>query len=95
MVEGVTEPKWHYANLKASKFGLKGGAWYMFRLDANLMVTLMKIDFGEVRGHLTCCHQPIDSQQWVLVLKGTVIEGAVIDAQPQSAIFLTRQENSS
>ena len=53
----------------------------MLRFDANLMVTLLQISFGKVRGTCHVVDQLLNMRQWVLVFLGDVVDGCVINAQ--------------
>ena len=78
---GVANTKRHYAKLKTSKFCLKCGALHMLMFEANLMVTLLQINFGKVRGTCHVVDQVINTRKWIRVILGDVVEGALINAQ--------------
>ena len=78
---GIAKSKRHYAELEATKHGLKRSSRDMLWLYANFVVTLLEVHIGEV---FRACHvlqQLVNARKGVRALEGDSVECAVVDAK--------------
>ena len=90
---GVGEAKGHDGVLKVAIPGTKGRLGYVIGVDANLVITMAKVDLGEHRGPVEAVKELINAWERVAVLNSDVVKATVVDAQAKGAILLADKED--
>jgi hypothetical protein len=91
MCRSIGESKQHNQILVQPVPGGEDSLRNIFRMDLDLMITRMEIDFEKdfIIGKLI--KENIDTGQWIFVLDGDDIQRSVVNTQPQGLVFLLHE----
>jgi hypothetical protein len=88
----ICETKRHYQELVETITSGESSFRNVTRSDFDLVITRMKIDFGENFGSSQLIKKNIDLGKRIFVFDGYCIERSVVNTQPQDTIFLIDKE---
>src|SRR3954468_2502477 len=84
---GVGETEWHHLVLVVAIAGAEGGLLDIILVDSDLVVTPTQVDLGEHLGTKEPVSEVVDEGDGEAVLDGDVVQGMVVDAHSEGAIF--------
>ena len=77
---GISEPESHHKHFEMSKLTIEPCLWYVCWINSNLVVSSIKVNFGEI----LCIFELVDKLRnegkWVDIFDSCFVEGSIVNA---------------